>query len=147
MKTKKGKGVGKKTKKENLSDGYDKKNETIEIKNLNDANEVNENKEMKGEECSDGKDNLNKDRNKPKILQNLLVVTCDSCHRLAVKHKSLLCSSCQKSYHPQCIPNKHQEHIPDQDELSDFICHKCYLLHDDSELSEDESTQEDIGIF
>lgn len=113
LKTSKGKGIGKKSKKV--------------IKN------------------DENKTEIEIDGSKPKILSNIEVVTCDTCHRLAAKNKSLLCDCCHKYYHHRCIPNKHEQHIPDDEELSGFVCHKCFLLNDDdSESFENEDHQEDM---
>lgn len=134
-KTKKGKGVGKKSKNGKEQDNCEKEtlSSETEIENFTVAKEESQ-KNVKTEN-KHGSHNL-------KILSNLEVVNCDTCRRLAVKNKSLLCSSCNKAYHRQCIPIKHQEYVPDDDELYDFICHKCFLLHDDSEPSEDENHPE-----
>lgn len=128
VKTIKAKGIGKKSKKASKND----ENINIENENGNSEKENNFKTETK------------KDNGKPKIISNIEVVNCNMCKRLAAKNKSLLCDSCKTYYHRHCIPNKHEEHLPDDDELTDFVCHKCFLLNDnDSESFEDEDNEED----
>ncbi|CAG4961794.1 unnamed protein product [Parnassius apollo] len=120
-KRKKGKGVGK------TSINETTKKETETVTPLNDIERSTSNVETVN------KNVLSESTNKIKILHNMLLITCKSCRRLALKSKSLLCSSCKKSYHNQCIPIKHREHIPDEEDILDFICHNCYIMNDDSE--------------
>ncbi|GBP20460.1 hypothetical protein EVAR_14709_1 [Eumeta japonica] len=130
LKTKKGKGVGKKSK------NINKNKENIDIKT---ETENAKEKNIKTEIETD---------NKLRILSNIVIVTCDVCRRLADKNKLQVCSSCKKYYHRHCIPQKHLEHMPDDDELPDFICHNCFSLNDDCdddcEFFEDKNDDEDM---
>jgi hypothetical protein len=78
------------------------------------------------------------------IISNEPVTFCFVCKRICLKQKELLCSSCNKMCHQSCVPKNHEENLPEEDEMSEFICHKCYILEDDTDFSDDTMTVDDM---
>lgn len=64
---------------------------------------------------------------------------CYVCVRnIKTENGSLQCSLCNKLFHEKCVPKNQQQHIPDNTDCDDFLCHLCYNV--------DESDSEDLFL-
>ena len=56
--------------------------------------------------------------------------SCSSCHKTitSVFGRGLRCDDCNNTFHENCIPKYHKEHIPISEDGDEFLCHMCYKV-------------------
>lgn len=100
------------------------------------------------EEMKTKKENVNPCKKKIKETTN----ACKICSKPTKTSNRLCCDICSSIFHVKCVPNKHQQHVPEDITIDLYLCHVCYSEEndDDDNISlertdeENNNTAEDI---
>lgn len=68
--------------------------------------------------------------------------TCKICSKPTKTNNRLICDMCSSIFHVKCVPNKHQEHVPEDITIDLFVCHVCYSAVNNDENEDEISLEE-----